>query len=450
MQATNVSLWNRIAASTHRDGFPVMPGLLPGVGHAVTLHRDAVGAFRRAEREQGMFVQVSLGFGQWYLFCFGAGAFDLLRHKSVGVAGARSALDFIVGRSLISLDGPHHRHVRSAMNPSFSVRGLAESDAETIVGETVLHHVRELVRGGEGDVLPRMQAMALDVIFRLVGVGGDGLAAFHAHYRRMLWGLVPLPFEWPGSPRYFALRATRWINDEVRRLIQKARNEPGESLLHALVHARDESGEPLSDDELVANLRLLFLAGHETTATTLTWATLHLAQRPDLVRRLQEEAAAAGSIPPLSLAAAKKLPLCEGVFREAVRLYAPAWFIERRVEEDITYQGRLLPAGTRIAVCPPLWARDPSLYPDPEAFEPDRWVGRAAGPTPIELSSFGGGAHFCLGYHLSWLESVMYIALLAKALGDAGKTLRLATSRKPVVVYFPMPRPSPSSKVAVE
>lgn len=449
METTNASLWNRIAPPAERDGFPVLPGLLPGVGHAITLYRDAVGALRRAERQQGPFVQVCLGFGQWYLFCLGAGSFELLKHKSVAVSGARGSLNFIIGRSLVGLEGAHHKHIRSAMNPPFSARGLAEPRVESVVGETVLQHVGELVRGGEGDVLPRTQAMALDVIFRLVGVGGDTLPQFRAHYRRMLWGLVPLPFEWPGTPRYFARSSTEWINRELYRMVREARDQPGDSLLHSLVKARDEGGEPLSDEELVDNLRILFLAGHETTASTLAWATLHLAERPDIMRRLQEEVAAVGVATPLSLAAAKKLPLCEGVFREAVRLYPPAWFLGRKVQEDMTYQGRLLPAGTRIAVCPPSWGRDPSLYAEPDTFNPDRWLGRAAPPTAIELSAFGGGVHFCLGYHLSWLESVGYIAMLAKSLAEGKKTLRPATSRLPVSVYFPMPHPSPSSRVAV-
>ncbi len=479
-----------------RDGFPVMAGHLPGIGHALTLHKHAVPALQRAEKELGSFVKVHLGFGQWYLFCLGTGAFELLKHKNVLVGESRASLEYLLGKSLLTLDGAPHRSVRSAMNPSFSPRGLGESGAEKVVSETVLRHVQDFVSEGGGDVHARAQAMALDVIFRIVGVEVGSLSDWHAHYRRVFWGLVPVPVEWPGTPRYFALRATAWINERLLEMVRRARRpedgRPGadsappagadsappagadsappagadsaaplraasppqaphraETLLHALANARDDEGRLISDEALVDNLRLLFIAGHETTATTMTWATLHLAERPDLVRRLQEEVAAAGISGPLSLADARKLPLCEGVFREAVRLYTPGWFIERRLTGDVTYLGRALPAGTKIAVCPPLWARDPALYTDPEAFEPDRWVGKSAAPTPIELASFGGGAHFCLGYHLSWLESVEYVALLVQALAGSKKRLRLAAPRMPQTVYFPMPRPSPAARVIV-
>src|SRR5262249_18352594 len=112
------SLFNRLATPMHRDGFPIMAGLLPGVGHAITLYKDAVGAFQRAEREQGPFVQVSFGFGQWYLFCFGLDMFELLKHKAVAVQGSRASVDYLMGNSVLTSDGPPHRRVRSAMNPT--------------------------------------------------------------------------------------------------------------------------------------------------------------------------------------------------------------------------------------------------------------------------------------------------------------------------------------------
>ncbi len=425
-----------------------MRGCLPVVGHTLSLHRGAVAELLRASREQGPIVRVNIGVDR-YLFCFGSEAFELLKHKSVAVGGARPSLDFILGKSLLAMDGAAHKSVRTAMNPSFSPRGIAEAATERVINETIARAAGAFVAGGGGEVRERMQAMALDVIFRVVGVEVASLSAWRAHYRRLFWGLVPIPFEWPGTPRYFALRAAVWINRELQALLDRAREAPGDTLVHTLVRTRDEEGRLLTDRELIDNLRLLFVAGHETTASTLTWATVHLAERPDLMARLHDEVAGAGLGDCLSIADSKKLPLCEGVFREAVRLYTPAWFIERRVTADVTYRGKLIPSGTTIAVCPPEWARDPALYPDPDRFEPDRWLGRKAGPTPVELSSFGGGAHFCLGYHLSWLESIVYIARLAQALGASKKRLRLSGDRAPSVRYFPFPHPSPAAHVDV-
>lgn len=448
MDTVTSELRQRLAPST-RDGFPVMRGYLPVVGHMPLLYRGAVATLQRAEREQGPFVQVDRGFGRWLLFCFGADMFELLRNRAVVLAGARARLDYLVGRSLVSLDGAPHKHVRSAVNPTFSARGLADSTAAGLTLETVQRHARAFVDAGGGDAHSHMQSMALDVIFRLVGVEVHALEEWRKQYRRALWGLVPIPLEGRGTPRYFALQATAWIDRELRSLIRRAIAEGGSSVVHALVRARDEEGQPLEEDELVANLRLLFLAGHETTATTMAFAVARLAELPDVVRRLQEEVAAAGGEPPRSIADAKKLPLCEGVFREAARLYGPAWVLERKLSEDITVRGTRLPAGTAIALCPPLWGRDPALYPDPDRFDPDRWLGKPSTPTPYEMAQFGGGAHFCLGYHLTWLESVQYVAALAGALAATKKRLRLA-GRAPGVVYYPLPRPSPAARVVVD
>lgn len=433
-----------------RDGFPVMAGYLPGIGHFPTLHYRALDAFRRAERELGPFVQVCFGFGQWYLFCLGADMFDLLKHKSIALTGARGSLEYILGESLLALDGAAHRHVRSAMTPAFSPRGLGESTAATVTLETVERHVRAFVDQGGGNVHTHMQEMALDVIFRIVGVDIIELAEWRAHYRRLLWGLLPVPFEVPGAPRYFALKAKEWVDRELRRLIRRAQKDEGATVLHALVRAKDEDGHLLAEDELVANLRVLFLAGHETTATTTTFAVAHLAQRPELARRLTEEVLAAGGEPPRTFAEVKALPLCEAVFREAVRLYGPAWMLSRKITDDITVRGTHLAAGTEIALCSLLWGYDNNLYPNPDRFEPERWLHKPMAPTPYELSQFGGGPHFCLGYHLAWLESVQYLASLALALHRSGKQLTPVGSGVPGLVRFPMPRPSPAARVRIE
>ncbi|MBK8254232.1 MAG: cytochrome P450 [Polyangiaceae bacterium] len=437
-------------APVERNGFPVMKGYVPGVGHTLALHFDAAGALGRAERELGPFVQVDLGFGNWYLFCFGAETFDLLKNKAVILAGSRESLQYLVGGALVTIDGAHHRHVRSAMSPTFSASGLSQSTVAPICCETVVEHVRRFVQKGGGKAHEHTQHMTLDVIFRIVGVSVSELEVWRSQYRKALWGLIPFPVESVGSPRYFAKKAVGWIDGQLAQMAERARSEEGQSMLHHLVRAKDEDGEPLSREDLIANLRLLFLAGHETTATTTAWALIHLARRPDLVRRLTAEVKAAGGTPPLTMVEAKKLALCEAVFRESVRLYGPAWFIERKLTEDITVHGATLPAGTIVALPAVRWARDERIYPNPEQFDPDRWLGKKEAPTPYELSQFGGGVHFCLGYHLAWLESVQYLAALVIALDKAQKELRLVAKTLPKVAYFPMAHPSPSPTISVE
>jgi cytochrome P450 monooxygenase len=114
--------------------------------------------------------------------------------------------------------------------------------------------------------------------------------------------------------------------------------------------------------------------------------------------------------------------------------------VSRKLVEDTELAGRRFPAGTRVALPIVHFGRDPVRYPDPERFDPDRWVGREVSPSSFETLPFGSGAHFCLGYHLAWLEMVE----LAIALGLACKEARVVPhfeGPEPRAVWFPLAAP---------
>lgn len=396
-----------------RDGFPCMADELPVIGHAVELHLDAVGALQRAYRDVGPLFWVHLGFGNRFLFCVGPGSFDLMKDPRLVTVGSRNSLEYLIGNSLLSLDGTPHRRIRGALNPPFAPRGLSESITGQLIRSVVTDCAERLFRSEQAAIHDEMKDMALDLVLRIAGVGTQDLPAWRKQYTEAMLGLIPVPWNLPGLPRYRALRAVEWLDTQIGALLQKAREEPGgNSLLHALLQARDENGRGLDQKELLDNIRTLFLAGHETTASTTAWAVLHLSLDPRLWQRLVEEASRGAGVP-ATPAEAKQFPLCEAIFRESVRMYGPAWFLNRRTVEAIEFAGRSIPAGLTIAIAPSLWARDPAQFPEPNAFRPDRWLGRPP-PTPYEISQFGGGAHFCLGYHLAWLEVVAFLVALGR------------------------------------
>lgn len=443
-----VSLLETLRPARTRGGFPCMAGELPGIGHALSLHIDAVDTLRRAHAALGPLFWVRLGSNNWFLFCTGPGALDLLKDPRVATAGSRDTLRYLLGDSLLNLDGPRHRRVRSTMNAPFSPRGLAESQTGRCILQVVRDRAQRWTTQAEVHAHDEMKEMALDVVLRISGVGEHDLPTWRTKYSQVLLGLLPIQWDFPLSPRRRALQATAWLNSAIAQMIATARaSSQGEGLLHALAHARNESGQPLSSEELIDNVRLLFLAGHETTATTTAWAVLQLSQQPALWDRLLLEANEAPAIP-TTLAEAKAFPLCEAIFRESVRMYGPAWFIERRTTEPIEHAGKPIPAHTAIAVAPSLWGRDAAQFADPDRFHPDRWLHRPA-LTPIELSQFGGGAHFCLGYHLAWLESVAFLVALARQVtntpGCGPPQLRGVDRLYPR--YFPMPHPPTNARL---
>lgn len=435
----------RWVGSGTRAGFPVMAGALPGIGHAPILHADAAGAVLRAKAALGPVFWVHLGFGNWYLFCVGKGSFDLLRHPQLRVSGSRESLEYLLGKSLLTQDGADHRRVRGAMTATFSPRGLAEGGSGARIREVVSGRAARWARKDHIAVHNEMKEMALDVVFRITGVGEQDLPMWRRQYGRLLLGLVPIPLEFPGTPRHMALRAAKWLNAEIRAMVDEARSGRGQGMARALADAQDEQGNRLSTEELVDNIRLLFLAGHETTATTTAYAILEMTKRHDVWDKMVEEACAGPGVP-TSAAEAKAFPLCEGVFRESVRLYGPAWFIERRAAEPITHEGQAIPAGTNVGVCPPVWARDPSLFDRPDEFDPERWLTRPP-PTPIEISQFGGGAHFCLGYHLAWLEVIAFLVALGREMGPSRRRPHLRRNVPLNPRYFPILHPPSGAAV---
>lgn len=164
----------------------------------------------------------------------------------------------------------------------------------------------------------------------------------------------------------------------------------------------------------------------------------YAATRPEIHDRLMAEAIAADGLPqtPTALSA---FPFTEALFREVLRLHPPVVLTTRITLEPLDIEGYHLPAGTVVGI--PLWllGRDPDLFDDPERFDPERWIRQERPPTPIKRSAFGGGPHFCLGYHMALVEGVQYMVALMRGLHETGR--RLHMKRLPKELYIPLLRP---------
>jgi cytochrome P450 len=306
--------------------------------------------------------------------------------------------------------------------------------------------VRTWPEQGEVRILAETRELALAAIFRVMGIPEEDLPAWRRHYEAYVLLALNLPLDVPGSPRRRGRRARRWLNEHLMVFINEARSRgdmPG--LLAALVHARDEEGSQLTDEELLDNLRLLVLAGHETSASTLAWMVVVLAQRPDLWEALCAEATAAAAVPrtPKEL---KRFPFAEALFRETLRLYPPVSTDARRALVDFELGGRTVPAGSQVSISIAHLSRHPEVYQQPDEFRPQRWLGRQEAITPVELVQFGGGPHFCLGYHLAWMEIVQSAVALALVLSERGLRPQLVGSF-PAPRYLPLMHPAARTRV---
>jgi cytochrome P450 len=184
-------------------------------------------------------------------------------------------------------------------------------------------------------------------------------------------------------------------------------------LLAMLLEARDEAGQPLGDDDIRNELITMVLAGHETTASALTWAWYLLARHPDAAERMHAEldALLAGGAPTVD--DVPRLQYTSAVFNEALRLYPPASAFGRRPLEDVVIGGYRIPKGTSVFVSPYVTHRNPRYFPDPDAFVPERWL--TGDPPPrFAFFPFGGGSKMCIGEPFARTEGVLVLASLAR------------------------------------
>jgi cytochrome P450 len=244
-------------------------------------------------------------------------------------------------------------------------------------------------------------------------------------------------------------RAPRWLPTPYRRrarhavtemrkitaeILAACRADPtvDAPLVHALIAAVDpETGQPLSDDDIGNDLLIFMLAGHDTTATALTYALWALGHHPEVADRVAAEAAALGDHQ-LTAADAQHLGYTMQVLRESLRLCPPAAGVGRLAVRDIDVAGYRVEKGTLIAVGIYALHRDPELWPDPTRFDPDRF-------TPEQMKArqrwqfvpFAGGARSCIGEHFAMLETTLALATIARAM-----TLRSRSADFPVEVPF--------------
>jgi cytochrome P450 len=195
----------------------------------------------------------------------------------------------------------------------------------------------------------------------------------------------------------------------------RARKEPGDDLLSRLIAARDDDGSGMTDKQLREEAMTLYLAGHETTSLTLTWAWVLLAQHPQAEAKLVEEwqRVLAGRSPtPDDL---PNLPYTDAVINEAMRVYPPVYLIGREATRDLELGGYRVRKGTTVFMSQWVSHRDPRYFPDPEAFRPERWLDGLAKRIPkYAYYPFGGGPRVCIGNTFALMEAAILLATIGQ------------------------------------
>lgn len=425
-------------------GVPTLSGGLPLLGQLPSMIRDLPAHYERAIAEHGRIFWFDAGLGIRQLAIADPSVIELLKAREASVSFYGEAASTLIGGSLLTFDGEPHRRLRGAMAPPFTPKQVHRSDVMRIVGEVARKHVDAWLRAGSIEVLRSTQALALEVIVRLIGIRSDDLEVWRRQYQRYLLGSIPTRF--PTPLHWWARRARDWIDRGLREVVVDLRRRgERDTLVGSIAHACDEAGELLTLDQVVPNLRVLVLAGHETTASSMAWAMLHQARSPASQARARDEVAQVADLEALTNDG-ERFTWAERQFREALRLYPPVASMVRKLAGPLTIAGVEVPTGTLVAIPITTLLRDPERWREPDRFEPERFDTRPRATT-IDTLMFGGGPHFCLGYHIAMAEGTLVMLTLARALADAG--LKMVPVREQPLVPVWVPLTHPPGKAAV-
>nr|WP_290665614.1 cytochrome P450 [Ardenticatena sp.] len=349
-------------------------------------------------------------------------------HQNYVKSEAYQRISLVLGKGLITAEGDHWRRQRHLIQPVFTPRHVNHFAA------TMLTHIRAFLATWRRiedrqtiDISQEMMRLTLDIIAdTMFGADvSDAVPAVRAalnevmKFARTRMPLAFYPERWIPTPagRRFT-RAVAALDDIVYRFIEQRRRDQTEreDLLGLLMRATyEDDGTFMNDKMLRDEVMTIFLAGHETSATALTWIWMLLSQHPATRRRLYEELdhVLDGRLPTLD--DLPHLRYTEAIVKEAMRLYPPAWVVGRQARDDDVVMGYHIPAGMFVVTSQYVTHRHPAFWDNPEGFDPERWLDAQRQPAHrFAYFPFGGGPRICIGKHFAMLEIMLVLASLAQ------------------------------------
>ena len=383
--------------------------------------RDPYGYMKRMRARYGDTFTMPTMNGLLVLANTTEGAREVLKggEKDFGVGFGVDVLSHLLGEnSLLLISGHAHQRERKILSPVFHgnrMKAYAPAMRQAALEQSASW------RTGESVVMQsEMQSISLDVIIRAVlgvteptriSIFRDAIR--HAVSEISPWPLflAPLRHEFLGmGPWARFLRSKRIFDELLYEEIVRARSQPQsrEDILSRLVESADEEGNTLTDGAIRDHLVTLLVAGHETTSSALAWAFEEIGRHPAIENWLHDELASLGPEPdPVQLA---NLPALHAVAKESLRLHPiiPEFF--RTVKDGYRFMEWDLPPGVILAGSMLSIQKDPDLYPQPEKFDPNRFIEKSF--SPHEFTAFGGAHRYCLGSAFALAEMAVIIGTL--------------------------------------
>jgi cytochrome P450 len=341
-------------------------------------------------------------------------------------------LEPLLGNSVFTTNGQTWERQRALVSSAFAAARLKlvfDLMAESAAG--MLKRLDALADSGPFEADGEMTHVTADIIFRTIlsknleeSTAKTIYEAFNDYQQKAQRAMMLMIYR---LPAFLATRASkqpagriRAVLAEViaRRLDERARGMPvpANDILAGLIEARDPvTGEGFSYEELVDQVCTMFLAGHETSASALTWSLYLISHSPELQRRMHEEVMAAVGHRAFELGDMKNLPTVGNVFREALRLYPPVGFFVREAARTHCIVDKNVSQGSPILISPWLLHRHRKLWDKPDEFDPDRFnTPEGKESAKCAYMPFSKGERVCIGAAYATQEAVLILASIVR------------------------------------
>jgi cytochrome P450 len=396
-------------------------------GNLPEFRRDRLGYLAQCARDYGDVVSLRLGHRRVWLLNHP----DLIEQVLVTESRrfrkhfALRLNPILLGNGLLTSEGDFWLRQRRLIQPAF-LRPRIAAYAPFMVAAT--ERMVAAWRDGERhDVMAEMTRLTLEIAAKTLfdaeagGSTNDVVAALQVAQEAWLArfnSLLSPPMFLP-TPQNLRLRRAVGRLDRIIYGFIKQRRQSGEAkndLLSLLLAARDDQDQRgMSDQQLRDEAMTLFLAGHETTALTLTWTWYLLAQNPETEQRLAAEVHEALGDRLPTVEDLPRLPYTERAVLESLRLYPPAYTIGRESLEEVELGGYRMPRGTTVLMSEWVLQRDPRFWEEPLQFRPERWTPEMQQRLPkFAYFPFGGGPRTCIGNTFAMMEAVLVLATIAQ------------------------------------
>ncbi len=334
-----------------------------------------------------------------------------------------TGLSLLLGQGLLTSKGDLWRRQRRLMQPVFQRSNLSQMLPQMqTAGEHMLQRWQQLEDGTELNLNAEMTELTMEVItqtmfstsvqHRVKEISG-ALDTGLRYAAKTLTNPLMLPLFIPTPANRKFIQAKKLLSQVIEEMIEQRRSQPGlnHDLLAMLINAKDsESGAQMNNRQISDEVITIFTAGHETTATLLTWALYYLCKNPEILAELRTELQQQldDNIPDAE--ALQKLEFGRAVINEAMRIRPPAGFIIRRVEQDCIVNNYAMEAGSLAIFNIFGIHHHADIWQNPEQFRPERFL--KTEKRRFAFMPFGSGERICIGNHFAMLESQLLLSMI--------------------------------------